>query len=90
MRGGMFQLENFDNKSLEQYEKLISINLCSNLVGQVAISLVCNPPNTNEEYNLFIREKDNLLNSLKNKSLKIYDSLNRCKNIFPQKPQGAM
>jgi len=86
----MFQLENFDNKVLEQFEKLISINLCSNLVGQVAMSLVCNPPSSDEEYRLFIKERDNLLKSLKNKSLKIYNSLNNCKNIYAQKPQGAM
>jgi len=46
-RGGFIQLENFTENYVNSLEKIVSINICSNLLGQLAISLVCNPPDEN-------------------------------------------
>jgi len=90
MRGGMFQLENFSTEFVNCVEKLVSINLCSNIVGQVAMSLVCNPPTEGEVGDLFIKERSDKLDSLKRRSMKLFECLDSLEGIHAQVPQGAM
>jgi len=71
LRGGFIQVENFDKAFMENLEKIVSINLCSNIPGQVAMSLVCNPPQEKEANILFLKEKSELLGSLQNKSIQM-------------------
>lgn len=67
---------------MEQYNKLASISLCSNLTGQLAMSLVCNPPTDIPECSdLYIQERQDLLASLKKKSFKIYEVFNELDGI---------
>ena len=43
-RGGYLELMNVDADVVSEFYKLASINLCSNLNGQICMALVMNPP----------------------------------------------
>ncbi len=43
-RGGYTELVNVDPSVISEVYKLASINLCSNLNGQICMALVMNPP----------------------------------------------
>lgn len=44
MRGGYLYLHNFNPAVYEQIVKLKSINLCSNVSGQIMVDCMVNPP----------------------------------------------
>lgn len=90
LRGGFIQLQNFPKLIIDQLEKIVSISLCSNLTGQLAMSLVCNPPTTGEALEIYQKEKNELLQSLKSRCNKIYETLLQMKGVTPQIPQGAL
>lgn len=74
--------ENFDPEWVAQFNKLVSISLCSNITGQLAMSLVCNPPTDIAECkDLYTQERNDLLASLKKKSFKIYEVFNELDGI---------
>ena len=43
-RGGYLELMNVSDDVVSEFYKLASINLCSNLNGQICMALVMNPP----------------------------------------------
>ena len=43
MRGGYFELHGFDPEVQAQLLKLVSIGLCSNVMGQIAVGLMVRP-----------------------------------------------
>jgi alanine transaminase len=43
-RGGYFEITGFSAPVREQVYKVASVNLCSNITGQILASLVMNPP----------------------------------------------
>lgn len=51
-RGGYTELVNMDPKVLAEVYKLASINLCSNLNGQICMALVMNPPKVHQHFAL--------------------------------------
>jgi aspartate/methionine/tyrosine aminotransferase len=48
-RGGYLELTNFHESVREQLYKLASIGLCPNLVGQVVVDVMVNPPKPGDE-----------------------------------------
>ena len=71
--------------------KLSSVNLCSNLNGQICMSLVMNPPQEGEEsYPLFAQEREAILSSLKRRSRKLVAALNELEGVSCNEAQGAM
>merc|ERR1712182_125965 len=70
---------------------LSSVNLCSNLNGQICMSLVMNPPQEGEEsYPLFVEEREAILSSLKRRSRKLVAALNELEGVTCNEAQGAM
>jgi len=43
-RGGYLELMNVDSDVVAEFYKLASINLCSNVNGQICMAMVMNPP----------------------------------------------
>lgn len=63
----------------EEIYKLCSVNLSPNVTGQVAMGIMCNPPRPgSESYELHMKEKDLLLQSLIRRARSITDAFNRC------------
>jgi len=90
-RGGYFEARNIPDDVFEQIIKLQSIGLCSNVDGQIVTYLmVAQPQPGDESYDLFIKEKDGILNELKAKSTILGTELNKIEGMSTEVPQGAM
>ena len=90
-RAGYFELRNIPQDVLEQFIKLQSISLCSNVVGQIATYLMVSPPKKGEEsYELYTKEKESILNDLKSKAEILGKGLNAVQGMTCDIPQGAM
>ncbi|KAF5957830.1 hypothetical protein HYC85_005055 [Camellia sinensis] len=64
-RGGYMEVTGFTPEIREQIYKVASVNLCSNISGQILASLVMNPPKVGDEsYESYYAEKDGILSSL--------------------------
>jgi aspartate/methionine/tyrosine aminotransferase len=90
-RGGYCEIRNIPADVFEQIIKLQSIGLCSNVDGQIVTYLMVAPPQPDDEsYDLFIKEKDGILNELKAKSAILGTELNKIEGMSTEVPQGAM
>ena len=91
LRAGFFELRNISDDVLAQFIKQQSISLCSNVVGQVAIYLMVTPPVKGEEsYDLYMQERNNILNDMKEKARILGEGLNKIPGMFCKVPEGAM
>lgn len=85
------ELMNFDKAVLEQIYKIASISLCSNLDGQVAMGVMVNPPKKGDEsFESYNKEKNDILQSLKRRAIKLQQSLNGVEGIKCQPIEGAL
>jgi aspartate/methionine/tyrosine aminotransferase len=90
-RGGYFEIRNIPLDVLTGIIKLKSINLCANTVGQIVTYLVVTPPKKGEEsYELYIKERDGILNDLKTKAEILGKGLNAIEGKTITVPEGAM
>lgn len=90
-RAGYFELRNIPQDVLEQFIKLQSISLCSNVIGQIATYLMVSPPKEGEEsFELYVKEKDGILKDLKTKAEILGKGLNAVNGMTCEIPQGAM
>jgi glutamate--glyoxylate aminotransferase len=91
LRGGYMELHNFDPKVVDEMYKVAAINLCSNMPGQVALSIMVNPPRPGEtSHALFQEEKKALLASLAKRARLITDAFNSMEGVTCQMTEGAM
>ncbi len=90
-RGGYLEIRNIPDNVMAQFIKLQSISLCSNVDGQIASYLMVTPPVKGEEsYELFVKERDGILNDLKTKAQILGEGLQRISGMITDIPQGAM
>lgn len=90
-RGGYLEVRNVPADVMAEFIKLQSISLCSNTVGQLVTYLVVSPPQKGEaSYNLYIKERDGILNELKEKAEILGKGLNDIDGMDIDVPQGAM
>ena len=91
LRGGYMHIKNIDKSGYEQLYKLVSVSLCSNTIGQLAMGLLCSKPTKGEEsYDLFRKEYDTLFESLKRRAKTVETELNKIDGISCQPILGAM
>ncbi|XP_033117201.1 alanine aminotransferase 1-like [Anneissia japonica] len=91
LRGGYCEAINLDPDVNLQLSKLISAKLCPTVTGQAAMDCVVNPPVEGEpSYDLFIKEKKEVLSNLAQKAKLIADSFNALDGISCNTVQGAM
>ena len=90
-RGGYMELINFPKDAVEQIYKLASINLCSNVNGQVMTHLMVAPPKPGEEsYESYQKEYDTIFQSLKRRAARLVQDLNAIPGMKTQSISGAM
>lgn len=90
-RGGYFEIRNVPGDVMAQFIKLQSINLCSNLTGQFVTYLMVAPPEPGDEsYELYVKERDGILNDLKEKARILGEGLSKIEGIYTEIPCGAM
>ena len=90
-RGGYLELRNLPEDVMGEFIKLQSISLCANTVGQLVTYLIVTPPQQGDEsYDLFIKERDGILNDMKTKSEILGRGLNEITGMKTDVPEGAM
>jgi len=90
-RGGYMETFNINPGVKEQLIKLVSTKLCPPILGQAAMDVAVNPPQPHEpSYELFIKEKNDVLNSLATKAKLTAKMFNQTPGITCNEVQGAM
>jgi len=91
LRGGYLELCNIHPETKEQVYKSLSVNLCSNLVGQVTTELMVNPPKPGDpSYESYKAEFDGIFESLQRRALKLVQGLNELEGFTCNPSSGAM
>lgn len=91
LRGGYVEVINMCPKVKAMYLKAISAMLCPTVLGQAAIDVVVHPPQPGEpSYDLFLKEKTNVLDSLKVRAKMVADAFNSFAGFSCNPVQGAM
>lgn len=76
---------------LDEFYKIASISLCSNVVGQVVVDLMVNPPKEGDEsFPLYKKETDAIFQSLKRRAEKLVKLLNQLEGVSCNPAEGAM
>jgi len=90
-RGGYLEVRNIGTDAFEQLIKLQSISLCANVDGQIVTYAMVDPPKEGDEsYDVYVTEKQSILNALKEKAEILGTELNKIKGISVDIPKGAM
>ncbi|XP_061714770.1 alanine aminotransferase 1 isoform X1 [Cydia pomonella] len=91
LRGGWMELVNFDKAVQANLYKCISAMLCPTVLGQSAVDLVAKPPSKGEpSYELWIKEKTAVLDSLNKRAKMIANTFNSMQGFKCNVVQGAM
>ncbi|KAG6454716.1 hypothetical protein O3G_MSEX008826 [Manduca sexta] len=91
LRGGWMELVNLDPHVQAHLYKCISAMLCPSTLGQTAVDCVARPPLPGEpSYELWIREKTAVLDSLNKRAKMIVDTFNQMEGFKCNIVQGAM
>ncbi|KAK8664466.1 hypothetical protein V6N13_084255 [Hibiscus sabdariffa] len=90
-RGGYMEITGFGADVREHIYKLASVNLCSNISGQILASLVMSPPKVGDEsFELYSAERDGILSSLARRAKTLEDAFNKLEGVTCNKAEGAM
>lgn len=91
-RGGYTHIANMEkNEVLPLYTKLTSVNLCSNITGQLTTDLmVCPPKEGDASYAEYWGEYNSAMNSYKKRAKLLVDGLNAIPGIKSNPIEGAM
>ena len=90
-RAGFYEVINLLPEVKAELKKVSSAQLCSSVLGQACMDAVVNPPKPGEpSYELFIKEKTNVLEGLKEKAQLVTKLFNSIKGVKCNPVQGAM
>ena len=90
-RGGYLQAMGFDESIMAQISKLWSVNLCANTDGQIALDCMVKPPKEGEpSYALYKKEREDILESLKRRAVKLSHSLSKLPGISCTPVDGSL
>ncbi|XP_054717236.1 alanine aminotransferase 2-like [Uloborus diversus] len=91
LRGGYCEIINLDPEVKKLFMKSVSARSCSSILGQAALSCIAIPPREGEpSFGLYIKEKNGILQSLKDRAILITKALNSIKGIRCNEIAGAM
>lgn len=91
LRGGYFHMKNIHPDTVGELYKIVSVNLCPNTIGQVAVSLLVNQPKAGEaSHKSHTKEVADELASLKRRAQMVTNAFNEMKNVSCNPTEGAM
>lgn len=91
IRGGYAEVINMCSEVKAMLLKSISAQLCPTTIGQACIDVVVNPPKKGEpSYDLFMKEKNAVLQSLKERAEMVANTFNSIEGFSCNPVQGAM
>lgn len=90
-RGGYYELINLEQDVRNQINKLVSACLCSSVWGQVVMDAIINPPKPGDEsYELYQKERSEVLERLKHKAELVSELFNSVEGVQCNPVMGAM
>lgn len=90
-RGGYVEMDGIGQDVMDEYYKLSSINLCPNVLGQLMVSLMVNPPKPGDEsFEQFVKERDEVYTSLQRRAKLVVNTLNTLPGVTCNSAEGAM
>ncbi|KAJ0401463.1 hypothetical protein ATCC90586_009873 [Pythium insidiosum] len=90
-RGGYMELVNISDCAKEQFYKMMSVNLCSNIEGQLMVGMMTNPPKEGDaSYARYCEQRDTILGSLKRRAIKLVNAFNQLEGVTCNETEGAM
>lgn len=91
LRGGYFEVLGIPETVRQEIYKLASISLCSNTIGQIACGLMVRPPKASEpSYELYVKERDGILTSLRRRAGRMKEALNSLEGVSCTNISGAL
>nr|AIT69943.1 alanine transaminase [Symphyocladia latiuscula] len=91
IRGGFVEVYNMEKDTRDVIYKIFSVSLCSNVLGQTAVSVMMNPPKLGDpSYEIYNKEVNGIFNSLQRKSEKLSKAFNSFEGVSCNNSQGAM
>ncbi|GJQ84175.1 hypothetical protein Trydic_g2851 [Trypoxylus dichotomus] len=91
LRGGYVEVINLCPDVKVMYLKALSAMLCPTVLGQTVIDCIVDTPKKGDpSYDLFIKEKSAVLDSLKLRAKMVYDAFNTFEGFSCNPVQGAM
>ncbi|XP_042906500.1 alanine aminotransferase 2 isoform X1 [Parasteatoda tepidariorum] len=91
LRGGYCELVNVDMGVKKMLLKCVSARSCSTVLGQITMDCVVKPPQKGDpSYDLFIKEKSEVLKSLKERALLVEKTFNKIRGMKCNAVVGAM
>jgi len=91
LRGGYVEMKNIAQGAVDELYKIASVNLSPNVVGQVSMSLMMNPPQPGDaSYDQFVAEKAEILASLRRRAHIMTDAFNSLEDVTCNFTEGAM
>lgn len=90
-RGGYYELINLNRDVRMQVNKLVSAGICSTAWGQVVMDAIINPPTEGEpSYELYKKERSNVLNRLNEKANLITNLFNSIEGVHCNAVMGSV
>ncbi|GMH33360.1 hypothetical protein BSKO_01194 [Bryopsis sp. KO-2023] len=91
LRGGYVEFTNVHPDTIAELYKLVSVQLCPNNVGQVAVSLSVNPPKEGDEsYSQYKEERESELASMRRRAHMVTNAFNKLDGMRCNFTEGAM
>ena len=90
-RGGYFEAIGIPANVRAEFYKLASISLCPNVIGQLTVGLMVNPPRAGDpSYALYKKEVTDIYESLKRRAEKVTGALRSLEGVTCNPSEGAM
>uniref|UniRef100_A0ACD5VQQ0 Uncharacterized protein n=1 Tax=Avena sativa TaxID=4498 RepID=A0ACD5VQQ0_AVESA len=90
-RGGYMEVTGFNSEVRKQVYKVASLSACSNISGQILMSLVMNPPKVGDEsYTFYEEERNGIILSLSQCAEAMVQTFNSLEGVTCSKAEGAM
>jgi len=91
LRGGYVEMHNIHPGAIEEVYKTASINLSPNVLGQMAMGLMVNPPAPGTpSYEGYMKEKNEVLASMRRRAHIMTDAFNSLEGVTCNFTEGAM
>eukprot|EP00344_Euplotes_crassus_P004155 CAMPEP_0196994214 /NCGR_PEP_ID=MMETSP1380-20130617/521_1 /TAXON_ID=5936 /ORGANISM="Euplotes crassus, Strain CT5" /LENGTH=477 /DNA_ID=CAMNT_0042409527 /DNA_START=139 /DNA_END=1572 /DNA_ORIENTATION=+ len=94
LRGGYMELHNVNEFAHAMAYKSKAVGLCSNIIGQIGVGLLVNPPTeesvSKEVYDLYKKEEQTIFDGLKHRANLITEKLNNIEGVSCNQVEGAM
>ena len=89
-RGGYIELQNIHEGVRKHLQKLFSLNICSNLAGQLLMGIAVRPPTGPICGKQWEMERNRELKSLEKRAGYLYDVISRLPGLVSRRATGAM